>query len=938
MNFNEKRKTANTFWPSEEPLSKWCDRSHPDTQDTSAAETTEVDEMSSEPFYMNDADSLTGFFEDDQFPIQGGLEKLDLMDTATTDDERDVAATSTTRTTLVPPASEFYDHIQALMYGMNKLAIDHDNALELARRYPLDPVMVAVQALLHRDEAAADALWRKANQLGISSKVEQGCGLVQALVGRMLENGVGGVLQDSRRAEFWYNQAAKKGHAVARCFLGLFHVKACEYDKALYWLEQAALQGHARAQMHFGLLFEHGHVGKQGRRDYEKAKAWYEKASKQGDAKATCRLGYLVRRSNHTNDGLFDLSYLMTEELVETSVPEGEKQTEAKFTEAADPIDYEPLNARAEVCKTFLPVEENDDVIAVKSQWLDTQGSSKKRRLENVLEVQKRISRPQTIALETPNIAEPQDSVSASIVGHRQHGDTNPLLPSPDMTQDPYYRQFNLKSLYFMETEGAPVSDLQLYDNIEALLYGMNKAKIDQEAALQLARQHPSDPVMICIQALLHRDEISANALWKRANELGISSRVELGGGLVQALVGKMLENGVGGVKENLRRAEFWYNQAAKKGHATAQFFLGLFHVKDGEYDRARFWLERAAKQGHARAQMHFGLLFEHSRDFETAKFWYKKAVDQGDAKAECRLDFVEGKRRHDALNHMDTPALMSDPPYKNFAQKAAVNPTAGAMEPNHFRQDANDQSTRQDVSCTNLQGLATSTTEPAWQQSLIGLVKNVKCATTVCPVLDPDVIKPYCAVMGDKSTRGARLTMGTKVLREVKEWFRENRIVYQEAGRETALYEEAMQRYFTRMADSFADFPADRLGREQTLLVKCTKKSLESDRVEKPNCFRYASDKSCQYGTAKLPLSILFYFDSRDPPKLDAEVTKYRRKLGTRPDLQGKRREYFERYLDFCAMTAGQAADGCPTAQLAVESTNFIPALKKIWEDLEKS
>ena len=88
----------------------------------------------------------------------------------------------------------------------------------------------------------------------------------------------------------------------------------------------------------------------------------------------------------------------------------------------------------------------------------------------------------------------------------------------------------------------------QLYENIEALLYGLNKTRINHQAALDLARQYPNDPVMICIQALLHRDDSAANTLWKKANELGISSKVELGGGLVQALVGKMLEHGLGGV------------------------------------------------------------------------------------------------------------------------------------------------------------------------------------------------------------------------------------------------------------------------------------------------------------------------------------------------------------------------------------------------------
>ena len=247
-------------------------------QDTSAAETTEVDEMSSEAFHINETESLTDFFEhSDPFPIQGGLEKLDIMDTGAameeeSNDYEDYAAAPTA-------CCAEYEQIECLLYGMNKMTINHKDALELAQKKPHDPVMIAVQALLHRDDNAANELWKRANQLGISSKVEKCCGLVQALVGKMLEDGVGGVVKDSLRASYWYSQSAKKGHACAQCFLGLFHVKACEYDKAYHWLGKAARQGHARAQMHYGLLFEHGRVDKQGRRDFEKAKHWYKLAS-----------------------------------------------------------------------------------------------------------------------------------------------------------------------------------------------------------------------------------------------------------------------------------------------------------------------------------------------------------------------------------------------------------------------------------------------------------------------------------------------------------------------------------------------------------------------------------------------------------------------------------------------------------------------------------
>lgn len=968
--------SATSLWPAAQETFKWCERRN-SAQDTSAAETTEVDEMSSEPYHINDTESLTDFFEHDPFPIQGGLEKLDIMDTTgpfaameDDDDQQEVRVES------AAVCCAEYEQIECLLYGMNKLTINHKDALELARKSPHDPVMIAVQALLHRDENAANELWKRANQLGISSKVERGCGLVQALVGKMLEDGVGGVVKDSLRAAYWYSQAAKKGYACAQCFLGLFHVKASEYDKAYRWLGRAARQGHARAQMHYGLLFEHGRVDKHGRRDFVKAKEWYKLASDrkrclrkncrpslcctvflhffritEGDTKAACRLGYVVRRSNH-RDGFFDAGYLTSDDLMDTTgLGDGLTMSSNKSQGQSS---YEPINIGTSLFVNTLgslydseamvganaPAqyaferrgnvgafqkdtkraslkEENEDVIAVKSLWQEQPGSSKKRRLDHM--------------------------TAPSAVGRSNFAESLAL---------PFAMQDSLKSLEIMDAEENP--NAQLYDSIETLMYGLNKTRINHLSALEIARRHPNDPVMICIQALLQRDEEAANTLWKKANELGISSKVELGGGLVQALVGKMLEHGLGGVKENLRRAEFWYTQSAgKKDHATAQYFLGLFHIKDGEYDRARYWLDRAARQGHARAQMHFGLLYEHSRDFQTAKFWYTCSAAQGDAKAECRLDFVEGKRRQGTIEVQSQNQPLSRP-------KAAQHPLSprSTYLPHTLMQESK-QKVEPDICETNSSSAMDSTTtdsfNPQSSSSSVGLLAAVSSPEPkddllkprpsseivkirIAEVLPPDVIKPYCAVLGDKSTRGARLTVGTKVLREMKEWFRENRISYQEAGRESQLFEEALSRYYGKMSELFEDYPTERETREQTILVKCTKKSLESSRVAKPNCYRYSSETQCQYGTAMLPHAVLFYFDSRDPPKLDAEVTKYRRKLGARLDLQGKRRAYFETYLEFCAATANQAADGCPSAQLAIESTNFIPALKKLWEDLERT
>lgn len=202
----------------------------------------------------------------------------------------------------------------------------------------------------------------------------------------------------------------------------------------------------------------------------------------------------------------------------------------------------------------------------------------------------------------------------------------------------------------------------------------------------------------------------------------------------------------------------------------------------------------------------------------------------------------------------------------------------------------------------------------------------------------EPDVIKAYFAVMGDRSARGPRLTAGTKELRNTKEWYKENRAAYQRSGRQGELFPDAMARYYKKMSELYVDFPADQAAREKTFLMYCSKAALASGRVETPNCYRHAKDKECLYGTAKFTESVLFYFNARDPPKLENLVTRYRGLLEARPNLSGDRRDYFERYLEFCEMTLEKASNGCATAQLATERNNFIPTLRCLWEDIEAS
>lgn len=66
-----------------------------------------------------------------------------------------------------------------------------------------------------------------------------------------------------------------------------------------------------------------------------------------------------------------------------------------------------------------------------------------------------------------------------------------------------------------------------------------------------------------------------------------------------QVFVGLSYANGWG-VDKNIKLAGHWYQKAAQKDNATAQFLLGLHFVsgKDADLPKGVMWLNRAAKNG----------------------------------------------------------------------------------------------------------------------------------------------------------------------------------------------------------------------------------------------------------------------------------------------------------------------------------------------------
>ena len=68
--------------------------------------------------------------------------------------------------------------------------------------------------------------------------------------------------------------------------------------------------------------------------------------------------------------------------------------------------------------------------------------------------------------------------------------------------------------------------------------------------------------------------------------------------------IGKMYEVGRG-VRKDFSKARQWYQRAADKGHAKAQFNMGYMCIRNNGQDcgMAAEWFKKAAQQGHKEAQ-----------------------------------------------------------------------------------------------------------------------------------------------------------------------------------------------------------------------------------------------------------------------------------------------------------------------------------------------
>ncbi len=101
------------------------------------------------------------------------------------------------------------------------------------------------------------------------------------------------------------------------------------------------------------------------------------------------------------------------------------------------------------------------------------------------------------------------------------------------------------------------------------------------------------------------------------------------------------------GTKPDLKKAIEWYTRAADLGHPEAQYNLGIAYIEGVgvEYDpfKANAYFEKAAAKGIMEASYNLGLIYENGllgkAQPDEALVWYKDASDQGSPEAKAALE-----------------------------------------------------------------------------------------------------------------------------------------------------------------------------------------------------------------------------------------------------------------------------------------------------------
>lgn len=183
-------------------------------------------------------------------------------------------------------------------------------------------------------------------------------------------------------------------------------------------------------------------------------------------------------------------------------------------------------------------------------------------------------------------------------------------------------------------------------DQIDAFLFGLNKAQVDSDIAGEMVSLLPeSDAIALAYKALILQENSRPYAA--QSLETGLKLLAKGGSQRAQRSLGLFYCAGIG-VPKSQKIAVSWFRLAAAgiRGCPEAQYRMGISYFYGNGVDKdmkeAVKWFGQAARQGHAHAQFSMGFCYETymggQNHRQKAVGWYRLAARQGKASAQCNL------------------------------------------------------------------------------------------------------------------------------------------------------------------------------------------------------------------------------------------------------------------------------------------------------------
>ncbi len=492
----------------------------------------------------------------------------------------------------------------------------------------------------------------------------------------------------TKKAQEWFMDAAKNGHTIAQCLLGIHYYKRKNYPEALKWFHKSAKQKYSRAINNLGLMH---HEGKGVEKNLFTAFKYYSEAAAKGyiPARDNVRLLYVyVSQDDYDNyiklcaavkngeaDALYKLAMMYrhgknlkpnaftTYNLLSKSAEQGHIKAKkelayfsitdddyANYMKLIKPVQKGDIDAQIKLAKLYGKVK----IYYMRNYWLTS--AAKQGNIKAYLELGKIEARARHFrdALKWYKIAADKGNSEAMY----QAGKVTLLVNRSDYDKALEYFQRAADTNYF-----------KAFSEVGRIYFYFKDEREKGYKILKKAATAGDEWSQYYLGLIHNREHDYIDA--EKAEKF-LMQAAEQGNPKIQEFVGDLCRGGSS--RDALKRNDFeayrWYQEAgvtsskqnfnvnqeeynsyikictaAKKGDIKAQCELGIMFVKSKYIsrndDKALALLSHSAAQGNVDAIRTIGQIYFDKHEYSQALEWFLKSAKAKDSYSTAYLGVI---------------------------------------------------------------------------------------------------------------------------------------------------------------------------------------------------------------------------------------------------------------------------------------------------------